>query len=361
MSNAECSTLNAFARNQRPQAPGAPVSGLNSKRYDAMYIPPGMEHLVTGSRMFGEGNVATATPPTDDGIDALDGLGPVPVEDEEPAHAASDPDTNPVPGGDPLAASPAPHSAPLTDMKTPETNAAPGVKTITLPSPQMDDADDNGDGDNDDLTLNQTVRLCLRAIDALRRNDNKLGPQKRRTKVVNALEKLRVDVEVPVPILGGIASALHELAPEEYTVWAMSFMRGGGLFIMATNPFSARAVNNLLALLRPHLIAQMRLETACEIALLDGALAAYANYNNTMRGLKCGGHVMAGLRDEKSAMGDARLTATAESSLKLYLSTLEKLQARTRRPVLNIQHADAVQVNAGGSYGTTPQGPQEAV
>ncbi|MCY2929850.1 MAG: hypothetical protein NTV86_10225 [Planctomycetota bacterium] len=317
-----------------------------------------MEHVITGSYMFGQGNVATATPPADDGIDALDGLEPVPVEDEEPAHAEHDPDTNLVPGGDPLAASPAPHSAPPTDTKSPDIEAAPGVKTITLPAPQMDDT---GDGDDDALAVNQTVRLCLRAIDSLRRSDNKLGPQKRRTKVVRALERLRLDVEVPVPVLGGIASALYELAPQEYEVWAMSFMRGGGLFIMATNPFSSRAVNNLLGLLRPHLIAQMRLETACEIALLDGALAAYANYNITMLGLKCGSHVMAGLRDEKSAMGDARLTATAESSLKLYLLTLEKLQARTRRPVLNIQHADAVQVNTGGAYGTTPQGPQEAV
>ncbi|MCY2928725.1 MAG: hypothetical protein NTV86_04370 [Planctomycetota bacterium] len=323
-----------------------------------MYIPPGMEHVITGSRMFGEGNVATAMPPVDDGIDALDGLGPVPVEHDEPTQTEHDPDTNLVPGGDPPAASSAPNSAPLTDTKSPEIEAAPGVKTITLPSPQMDDTDDD---DDDALAPNQTVRLCLRAIDSLRRSDNKLGPQKRRTKVVNALEKLRADVEVSPPVLGGLASALHELAPREYEVWAMSFMRGGGLFIMATNPFSPRAVNNLLGLLRPHLIAQMRLETACEIALLDGALAAYANYNITMLGLKCGRHVMAGLRDEKGAMGDARLTATAESSLRLYLSTLEKLQARTRRPVLNIQHANAVQVNAGGSYGTTPAGSQEAV
>lgn len=198
----------------------------------------------------------------------------------------------------------------------------------------------------DDIDANETVRFCTAAVHSLAGNAHSFTPELRWELVKNSLAGLYNDVRVPPSVLGDIADTLHELAPQEYARWVRSYTKRGTFFIMGTRPFPPRLVNNILALFRPRMIAELELETLSDIAVLDGALAAYSTYLHSMLEVKARREFQDDLRERDQAASDAQVSALAERSLKLFTSTIERLRPRSRSPVLTIRNAEAVQVNA---------------
>ena len=160
------------------------------------------------------------------------------------------------------------------------TNRRPdhGVAMMDLP-PKVHEPTQKGNGASagddaipqaaDAIPPNPAVQFCLRSIDQLRSSGGGLEPKKRWALVFNSLEKLRNDMEVSPVDVTSTATYLHDLAPGEYAMWAASIMNVGAHFILATSPYPPRAVSNLLALLRPRMIAEMKLVDLCAIAQLD--------------------------------------------------------------------------------------------
>ncbi len=202
---------------------------------------------------------------------------------------------------------------------------------------------------------NPTVQSCSKVIKQLQSDKGGLSPKERLVLVAGSLDKLREDVTVSTADLCGIAYALHNHAPREYTLWTTTTMKAGMHFVLTTSTFSPRVIHNLLGLLRPPMIAEMKLVTISEVAQLDCALAALSQYNSIRLELTMahGRHIMAQSYDgQKAPTSDAKLRTTAQAWLRLYLTTLERLQSRTAtaaRPALHIQHAAAVPLNVDGS------------
>ncbi|MCY2931601.1 MAG: hypothetical protein NTV86_19340 [Planctomycetota bacterium] len=198
----------------------------------------------------------------------------------------------------------------------------------------------------DDIDANETVKFCTAAVHALAGNAHTFTAEMRWELVKNSLAGLYNDVRVPPSVLGDIADALNELAPQEYARWVKSYTKRGTFFIMGTRPFPPRLVNNILALFRPRMIAELELETLSDIAVLDGALAAYSTYLHSMLEVKARRELQDDQRNREQAASDTQVSALAERSLKLFTSTLDRLRPRSRSPILTIRNAEAVQVNA---------------
>ncbi len=196
-----------------------------------------------------------------------------------------------------------------------------------------------------DIETDATVQFCQSVIKKLLADTEDLPARERWNLVSGALTQLLGEIQLNDFAFGELALGLHTVAPQEYGKWVKWHVDRGALFTLSTFPLPARVVSNYLALFRLHLIDELNLDTVHEIALLDGGLAAFADYLTATLEVKMSRQVYEA-RTTKIAGNHARIQASAHASLKLYLNTLERLRQRLQKPILSVNSADTVVLQA---------------
>jgi hypothetical protein len=120
-----------------------------------------------------------------------------------------------------------------------------------------------------------------------------------------------------------------------------------------TKGTTTRNVTNLVMIQRPQMTLELGLTRIVDLALLDSAFAELAKYVMVTAEVNAAHAADNTTHGFKLAAAHARTVASAQSSLRTYLNTLEFLSSRNRQTqrVLNV-HAGgnvAVQVNEAGA------------